>query len=266
MPDRIIRDELLESDRWLDLPTDSHRLIYIALLMRADDYGNIEGGPRRLFRWMHGFTQIKAEADSIKVMSDLQDSDLVRRYEVEGKEYWHLPRFRNSRWYWVRKCPKSPFQEEEIPENQKDRKKTRQIQSNTRRGVGVGVGENPVQHAAADAGLELRRRVWNAYSNAYQDRYGVPPTRNAESNSAIKRFCSQIPAEECEAVAAFYLTHNHSFYVTKAHNPKHLASDAAKLRTEWATGKQITQTEAMQKDKTAARHNVYKRLIDNENF
>jgi len=41
MPDRVIRDELLESDRWLDLPTDSHRLVYISLILIADDYGEI---------------------------------------------------------------------------------------------------------------------------------------------------------------------------------------------------------------------------------
>ena len=86
MPDRIIRDELLQSTRWLDLPTDTHRLVFVALVLQADDYGNIQGGTRRLYRWMHSFTQIKSEADSIKLMSDLQDTDLVRRAIAAHKD------------------------------------------------------------------------------------------------------------------------------------------------------------------------------------
>lgn len=114
---------------------------------------------------------------------------------------------------------------------------------------------------AADAGLELRREVWTAYSNAYQDRYGVPPETSAEARSAIKRYCGKVRAAECAAVAAYYVTHQSAFYVAKGHNLNHLATDAAKLRTEWATGKQITQTQAMQTDKSASRGNVFKELI-----
>ena len=45
MADRLIRDELLESDRWLDLHSDTTRLAYVGLLLLADDFGNLEGGP-----------------------------------------------------------------------------------------------------------------------------------------------------------------------------------------------------------------------------
>lgn len=109
MSDRVLRDEIFESDRWLDLPSDTHRLAYIGLLPIADDFGNFEGGPRRVYRHLHRFTQIKTDADSIKVMSDLLDADMARRYEVEGREYWHLPRFTTHRQYIVRRCPPSPW-------------------------------------------------------------------------------------------------------------------------------------------------------------
>lgn len=145
MPDRIIRDEILQSVRWGDLPTDTHRLVFVALVLRADDYGNIEGGPRRLYRWMVSFTQIKSEADSIKIMSDLQDADLIRRYEVESREFWHMPRFRNSRRYWSRNCPPSPYKEQqriqtkqEVTENPSA--DLPQTCVNPSGGVGVGVG------------------------------------------------------------------------------------------------------------------------------
>jgi hypothetical protein len=153
--DRIIRDELWNSERWLDLPSDTHRLIYVSLLSIADDFGNLEGGPRRLYRWMHCFSQVKTEEDSIKLMSALQDVDLVRRYEVKddlstgSKEYWHLPRFKNSRRYWARKCPPSPYPEQTHKESKDEEDQCPdenpsadlpQPSSKTSGGVGVGVG------------------------------------------------------------------------------------------------------------------------------
>ena len=101
----------MESDRWLDLPTDTHRLAYENMLLKVDDFGNIEGG-RRLWRFVRTFTQIKSEDDFVKLMIDLQDVDLVRRYEVEGREFYHAPRFRPHRQYMSRKMPKSPWDDE----------------------------------------------------------------------------------------------------------------------------------------------------------
>ena len=167
MPDRVIRDELLQSSRWLDLPTDTHRLIYENLILIADDYGNIEGGPRRLFRWMHGFTQVKTESDAIKIMSDLQDADLARRYESEGREYWHLPRFKNSRWYWTRRYPQSPYVDDVTVEGKQRNSGKRNTQvddaSLTRTGgvgVGVGVGEDKTKRAQGEIIPGLPRAWW----------------------------------------------------------------------------------------------------------
>lgn len=184
MPDRIIRDELLQSTRWLDLPTDSHRLVFISLVLQADDYGNVEGGPRRLYRWMHSFTQVKSEADSIKLMSDLQDVDLIRRYEVEGREYWHIPRFRNLRRYWSRKWPKSPFAEQDIPINQESRQKTSGVLAessrNLPRGVGVGVGEDQKRGRGAGEGE-------NQSQKPVDNPEGQPPSQKRLAGYLYKR-------------------------------------------------------------------------------
>lgn len=109
MPDQLVRDEILDSDRWLDLASDTHRLAFFGLLLRADDFGNLEGGLRRLFRYLHKFTQVKTEEAAVTVLSALADADLARRYEVGGREFWHLPRFRTHRNYRVRKVPPSPW-------------------------------------------------------------------------------------------------------------------------------------------------------------
>ena len=109
MPDRTLRDELLDSDRWLWLPNDTDRLAFIGLLLRCDDFGNLEGGPRRLFRFFNNFTHVKTEEGSATVLLHLVDADLIRRYEVDGREFFHIPRLRVWNTYLVRKCPPSPW-------------------------------------------------------------------------------------------------------------------------------------------------------------
>lgn len=245
MPDRIIRDELLQSDRWLDLPSDTHRLVYENLLLIADDYANLKGGPRRLFRWMASFSQVKTEADSIKLMSDLQDADLVRRYEVSGDEYWHLPRFKNSRKYWARKWPASPFPESiKKPSKQKTTENPDPIltppEPHISGGVGVGVGEQPSQRPTPDP---RNAAAWLAFSDAYAKRYGVAPVRNASVNTCIANLVKRL-GDEAAPVAAFYLTHNDSFYIKKQHSAKQLLADCEGLRTQWKRGRKVTGLEA----------------------
>ncbi len=113
MTDRVIRDELLDSDRWLDLPSDTDRLVYApGLLLRCDDFGNIEGHLKRLFRFMRHFAQVKTEENAAAVLGHLTDADLIRGYKVANREFFHLPRFRPHRQYLVRKCPPSPWDSE----------------------------------------------------------------------------------------------------------------------------------------------------------
>jgi hypothetical protein len=107
---RVIRGEILNSERILDLSSDTGRWIYLALVLEADDFGNIQGGDRRLFRWAAMFSQIKTEADMVRLMSEYQDADLVRGYTgPDGKPYWHLPRTDNQRRWTGRKWPASPW-------------------------------------------------------------------------------------------------------------------------------------------------------------
>jgi hypothetical protein len=78
--------------------------------------------------------------------------------------------------------------------------------------------------------------TWDAYRDAYLARYGVPPVRNASVNSQLSNLVKRLGADESPLVAAFYLTHNDSFYLKALHPVGLLLRDAEKLRTEWATG------------------------------
>ena len=104
--------------------------------------------------------------------------------------------------------------------------------------------------------------VWEAYSNAYLGRYGVLPVRNAAVNGQIANFVSRVGIEDAPHVAAFFLTHNSAYYVRMGHAVKAMIGDAEKLRTEWATQKQITSTQAMQADKTQTNFGVFAPMIE----
>lgn len=83
--------------------------------------------------------------------------------------------------------------------------------------------------------------VWAAYSDAYERRYGVEPVRNGKVNGQMASLVGRLGGEEAAAVAAFYVGHSRRFYVENGHSVDLLLRDAEKLRTEWATGRQIQQ-------------------------
>lgn len=109
MADRILRDELWESDRFLDLPNDIARLAFLRFLSAADDFGNFEGGTRRLVRMIQACTQAKNDEAVAGAIDALMGADLIRRYVVDGRELFHIPRTRPHRQYIVRKYPPSPW-------------------------------------------------------------------------------------------------------------------------------------------------------------
>lgn len=104
--------------------------------------------------------------------------------------------------------------------------------------------------------------VWDAYRQAYLNRYGVDPIRNVRTNAILAQFAARIPGGEAPAVAAFYLTSNKAFYVSAKHSCALLLRDAEGLHTEWVTGRSVTDTEARQADATAARGNVWNTIIE----
>lgn len=110
--------------------------------------------------------------------------------------------------------------------------------------------------------LSPSHETWQAYSDAYMERYKVTPVRNATVNAQLSSFIKRIGYDEAPHVASFYVYHNNQFYVTKMHTVGLLLADAEKLRTEWITKTTVTQTQARQVDKTQARGNVFNKLIE----
>jgi hypothetical protein len=104
VPNRIIRDSLLDSDRYHELTHVAERLLFIELLLIADDYGLMPLGHAFVRRRATAAANTSAEQFT-RMLSALADVDLLRVYvDEKGNRYGYLPRFGNwpralkSRW------------------------------------------------------------------------------------------------------------------------------------------------------------------------
>jgi hypothetical protein len=110
----------------------------------------------------------------------------------------------------------------------------------------------------------LTRQTWGAYCDAYYLRYGAEPVRNSTITGQLAQFVKRIGKDESPYVAAFYVHHNNQFYVTKMHSVGVMLSDAEKLRTEWATKRTVTNTQARQIDRKQTTAAVFDQLMQEQ--
>lgn len=112
--------------------------------------------------------------------------------------------------------------------------------------------------AAVPNDLGLNAEIWAAYKDAYFARYGTDPVRNAPVNSKIKQLGQKLGAEAPDVVR-FYVGHNKAFYVGATHDIGLCLRDAEGLRTQWATGRTVSQKEAQQTDSAQTLANQMKK-------
>lgn len=142
-----------------------------------------------------------------------------------------------------------------VPEERRDRGDTEtETDSETEKSQKV-VARKPAQPTTAGS------VAWSGYADAYQLRYSEPPVRNKKANSLMKQLVERLGSDEAPLVAAFYVSHNSQFYVSRGHAVEHLVKDAEKLRTEWVTGRTMTTTIARQTDQ--ADSNPFLRMLKN---
>lgn len=94
------------------------------------------------------------------------------------------------------------------------------------------------------------RATWAAYATAYRTRHGVAPVRNAKVNSNVRQIVQRLGHTEAPLVAAWFLTVNERYVVQNMHDLGALLTKCEAYRTQWATGRQVTEEAARQTDKT----------------
>lgn len=93
MPYRVIREGLLDSDRYWSLPSDSARLLFIHLLLLADDFGCLNLSYALLRRRCYDSRRPPENEQIEAELAALEAADLLRRYNTNGSKYGFIPRF-----------------------------------------------------------------------------------------------------------------------------------------------------------------------------
>lgn len=188
MPDRIIRDELLTSERYWTVSIQSQQL-YVHLLLVADDAARCSGKNFTLRSACYpGRAMEPAELE--RMLQELSDADLVRPYIVDGERYVFIPRFKNRRRYVSSsKYPEPPNEINDMVARKSDSSMLKTDSSQTQVipksggvgvGVGVGVGEKikPLSSKLDDARLVLE------YLNRKANKRFLPIPSNLKMISA----------------------------------------------------------------------------------
>lgn len=103
--------------------------------------------------------------------------------------------------------------------------------------------------------------AWGSYCSAYEARYDATPVRNAKVNGQLAQLVQRLGVDEAPGVARFYVGHQRQDYVRAMHPVDLLLRDAEGLRTAWATGRQVTNSQATQVDRTQTNANAFAPLL-----
>lgn len=145
MPNRIIRESLLDSDRFLGVD-EGAQLLFTKMCLLADDFGCLSIGPafigRRCFVERPSNERLNALLDQLAV------ADLIRIYEHRGARYAFIPRFRQRLKRETLKNPQPP--DELLVDDFDAQEKFRRLNGHTYKGAAVG---RTVGGPAADRGL-----------------------------------------------------------------------------------------------------------------
>lgn len=259
-----------------------YTLLFQGLWTLADREGRLEDRPLKirgeLFPYREGL-------DMDALLGWLDDNKFIQRYEVDGRKcIWVVEFVKHQNPHKNEPASELPTPPERLQKNPElVGTKTENIGSAPADSLSTDSGFLNPDPGSTDPGIvaaqsppapKPRRSagevqepapttvVWNAYSDAYSERYHVEPVRNARVNGQLAQLVSRIGAREAPHVAAFFVGHSAQRYVRDMHPVGLLLQDAEKLRTEWATNRQMTATKALQADKTATNYGAFQGLIE----
>jgi len=107
MPNRVIRDSILDSERYWSVPIEAREL-YRHLQLLADDLGCVSLAPVLVRR--RCFNSAPPQSTIDQLLQLLWDANLVLIYEVDGARYGYIPRFGQRLRRMYLRHPKPPQQ------------------------------------------------------------------------------------------------------------------------------------------------------------
>ena len=293
MPSRWIKVGYCDSDR-IEACCPAARDLWIRLLVNADDFGRFDARPARVaascFPLQTGCEQLVANC--AQLLDELERADLIRRYEATGKTYLFITRFYER----ARSKPRFPDPPQELIEKEiaiparsvctcqslavkpQSSDSSRQPSTTTTTSTTTthdhdqlplpSEGGPPARDLRATGNrLPAKRQppdsaeTWKAFTQAYLERYGVEPLRDARANAQMASFIKRVGIEDAPHIARFYVEHSKAYYVQRQHSVAMLATDADALRTQWLSGERVTGIVARDKERAATTGDQVQRVL-----
>jgi hypothetical protein len=113
MPTRMIRDELLTSERYWSVSPEARNL-YVSILLSADDCARYTGSNFALRTKCMAGTVAPERVE--KLLLELVDVDLVRIYQEEGARFIFVPRFKQRLRFTNSRYPAPPNEINDLTE------------------------------------------------------------------------------------------------------------------------------------------------------
>lgn len=231
----------------------------LVLIWTSTRKSNFVRGPQDRF-----FACLQWEPDRPKLVAALAAGGYVELHddgtlEVCGNEQWQ--RLRQER---AEAGRKGRAKAAEVAAKRRARRKARLAQktaSLAKTGKDANGSQPPVvaahppikpvrrKPAAAKEPTALQQScsaTWEAYSRAYQARWGVVPTRNARVNACIKQFVQRVGMSRAPDIVRFFVGHNEREYLRAHHTITLAVRDAEALATQWERGQPITTRDIIQ--------------------
>lgn len=105
--------------------------------------------------------------------------------------------------------------------------------------------------------------IFEAYREAYLQRYKVEPLRNAKTNSICSQIAKQLPLDEALALMHFFLQQNVAFYIQRGHAIQLALGDLQALRTNMLNNQAMSSRQAQLADKQQAQKNALQNYLEN---
>lgn len=105
MPTRMIRSDLIESERYWNCSSEA-RCLYISILLSADDTARCQGS--EYYLRTHCLANTVPASRIPKLVAELVDEDLIRLYPCGTAQFIFVPRFKQRLRYTNSKYPAPP--------------------------------------------------------------------------------------------------------------------------------------------------------------
>lgn len=268
MPTRYLKPGICDSDA-IDKCSPLAETLFYRLLVNVDDFGRLDARPVLVKSKCFPLKEEITSKDIERLLAELTRNGLVIVYMRGDKAYLQLSKWDNIPRAKESKCPEYSddciqlYADADAPHTNLPVTVT---VTETETVTETGSGERKPRAtakplAAAKAASPLNAEIWTSYSTAYFAKYGTEPVRNAKVNSQVSQLGQRLGGD-APHVAGWFLSHRNGWYAQRMHSMDCLLNDAEKLRTEWATGTQMTQARARQVDKSTGGGNAFLKLAE----